>query len=344
VLLAQLSLLRLLGAKVATRKLRPAYWLVFLLLGGLLALAAPGAIIYFLFPPAVVLIGIAVSRWHCPAETIGALVALLLLYLSWGEMLAQLEEIFSPGPLWVVAPVASLMVMPALIEAHRLFVAISRHVVLSGTAIIALIAWAIAGIAPAYSLNREQRFTIEHLTQFPSRKSSWSILNDGAPLPDSYSGLGQWHRGKLPFSERQRWLFPAPPIAGIEPPSIQPIEILRNGTERRVRLRIHSDGAERIALIAPAEAHLRSAGLNGFIRPIGSADSAGKFTIACTGRSCDGADLAIDLNSAKPVVLTVVGARNGLPAIAGPLLQARPELARPQYVPDETVTISRIRI
>jgi hypothetical protein len=162
-------------------------------------------------------------------------------------------------------------------------------------------------------------------------------------LPDSYSGLGQWHRGKLPFSERQRWLSPAP-IAGVEPPSIQPIEVLRNGAERRIRLRIRSNGAERIALIAPPEAHIRSAGVNGFVRTLNSADSAGKFTVACTGRSCDGAELAMDLNSAKPVVFTVVGSRNGLPASAEPLVRARPRLARPQYVPDETVTISRIRI
>jgi hypothetical protein len=324
--------------------LRPAYWLVFLLLGGLLALAAPGAIIYFLFPPAVVLIGIAVSRWHRPAETIGALVALLLLYLSWGEMLAQLEEIFSPGPLWVVGPVAAIIIMPALIEAHALFVRVSRRIVLSGTAIIALIAWAMAGVAPAYSLNREQRFTIEHLTQFPSGKSSWSILNDGAPLPPAFSSLGHWHRDKLPFSERQRWLAPAPATPGTKAPSIQLLEVLRNGTERRIKMRIHSNGAERIALIAPPETHIRSAGVRGFVRPIGSSDAPGKFAISCTGRSCDGAELTIDLNSAKPVVMTVVGARNGLPAIAGPLLQARPELARPQYVPDETVTISRIKV
>ncbi|HET8749481.1 MAG TPA: M20/M25/M40 family metallo-hydrolase, partial [Sphingomicrobium sp.] len=181
ILLAALCALRTFAAGVSTQKLRAGYWLVFLLLGGLLALAASGAIIYFLFPPAIVLIGIAVARWYRPAETIGALVALLLLYFSWGEMLAQLEEIFSPGPLWVVAPVAAIMIMPALIEAHVLFEGVSRRIVLSGTALIALIAWAVAGVAPAYSRNREQRITIEHLTQFPSGKSSWSILNDGAP-------------------------------------------------------------------------------------------------------------------------------------------------------------------
>jgi len=80
------------------------------------------------------------------------------------------------------------------------------------------------------------------------------------------------------------------------------------------------------------------------VRPIGGADSSGKFTIICTGRSCDGAELSIDLLTAKPVTVTIVGATNGLPSAAAPLVNGRPEFARPQYTPDETVTISRVNL
>jgi hypothetical protein len=80
------------------------------------------------------------------------------------------------------------------------------------------------------------------------------------------------------------------------------------------------------------------------VRPIASADSSGRFTITCTGRSCDGAELMIDALSAKPIALTLVGARNGLPASAAPLVQSRPPNARPQYVPDETLTISHVNL
>ena len=62
------------------------------------------------------------------------------------------------------------------------------------------------------------------------------------------------------------------------------------------------------------------------------------------GRSCDGLTLQIVAGSDKPIVFTLVGARSGLPDSARPLLAARPKNARPQYLPDQTLTFSRIRL
>ncbi|HEX5238621.1 MAG TPA: M20/M25/M40 family metallo-hydrolase [Sphingomicrobium sp.] len=345
VLLGALVVLRTLGARASRDQLRAGTWLVFLLLGALLASAAPGAIIYFLVPPIVVLIGIAASKWRRPAEAVGGLVAILILYLTWGELLALLEVLFSPGPLWIAAPVAAIMMIPVLVEAHGLFGAAHRRVVIAGSAVIALLAWIVVGVTPAYSQQREQRFTIEHVTEFPSRKSYWSVLNDGAPLPAAYSPLGKWTYGKLPFSERERWFAPATPITGVEAPSIQRVEVLQSGSERRIKLRLEANGAERILITAPADTHIRSAGVAGFVRPIGGDESAsGKFSIACTGRSCDRAELIIDADTSKPIRIIIGGSSNGLPASAAPLLQARPANARPQYVPDETVTVTRVNL
>jgi hypothetical protein len=246
--------------------------------------------------------------------------------------------------LWVVAPIAAIMIAPALIEANPIFSSASRRIVLFAAAFIALCCWGAAGIAPAYSKDHQQRFTIEHLSLFPSARTYWSILNDGASLPHAYDRFGTWHLGKLPFSERRRWFSPAPPAPGVQAPAIQVLETLRNGDERRLRLRLKSNGAERILLIAPEDAYIRTAGAAGFIRPISGEDSSGKFTISCTGRSCDGAELMIDLNNPKPVVFTIVGARNGLPASADSLVAARPPFARPQYTPDETLAVSRVSL
>jgi hypothetical protein len=342
-LLGVLAILSTLAAKYQTARLRAAYWFLFLLIGGVLALVAPGGMIYFLIPPAILLVGTLAARWYSPAEAIGGLAALLFLYLSWGELLTALEELFSPGPLWIVAPVAAIMITPALIEGHGLLRRASPRLILSGSASIALLAWIVAATAPAYSRDRQQRFTIEHVT-LPSGEASWSIINDGANLPPAYWHLNQWHRGKLDFSERLRWFAPAPPDPSMRPPTTQLLETVNNGSEREIRLRLKANGAERILMVAPPEAHIRSAGVTGFIRPIASADSSGKFTISCTGRSCDGLELAIDLDSQAPVVFTLVGARNGLPATAGPLIHARPDFARPQYVPDETLQIARVKL
>jgi hypothetical protein len=344
VLLGAIAGIAVSGGVTTRARLRVAWWLIFLALGALLAAAAPAAIIYFLAPPIAVLLGIGLSRWHRPAEAIGGIVAIVLLFVTWGEMLGLLEVLFSPGPLWIVAPVAAIMIVPALVEAHVLFIGADRRLTLIGSAFIALLAWTAAAFTPAYSADRQQRFTIEHVTKFPSGASSWSILDDGADLPAAYSRWGRWHRGKLPFSERQRWLAPAPRVPGVKPPSIQLLETVPHGDERLVRLRLKTNGADRISLIAPEEAHIRSAGITGFVRPIGSADSSGKFTISCAGRSCEGAELTIDLYNTRPIPFTLVGARNGLPETAAALVRERPRLARPQYTPDETVTFSQVRL
>jgi hypothetical protein len=236
------------------------------------------------------------------------------------------------------------MILAMLVEAHAMFVRAPRPILLTGSALIALIGWAAAAAAPAYSADREQRFTIEHVTEFPSGDSFWSVLNDGAALPDAYHVVGRWRHGRLPFSQRQRWLAAAPRAAGIQPASVQLTEAVASGNERRLKVRLKANGAERIAMIAPSEAHIQSAGSAGFVRSIGDGDSDGNFTISCTGRSCDGAELTIDLLSAKPVAVTIIGSRNGLPATAAALLRGRPAFARPQYTPDETVTIQHIKL
>jgi hypothetical protein len=341
-LFGALAVLRTFGANLETRQLRTAYWFVFLVLGALLAIAAPGAIIYFLIPPAVALLGVGIARWSRPAETLGGLAALLLLYLTWGELLAALEELFTPGPLWVVAPVVAIMITLPAVEANHLFSRIDRRALLPASASIALLAWIIAGTSPAYSADHQQRFTIEHVTEFPSRQSQWSVLNDGAPLPKAYRGAEAWHQGKLPFFERVRWFAKAPFAPGVQAPSIQLLETVRNGAEHRSRIRLRANGSERILLIAPADSRVSAAGAAGFVRPIGSADTSGKFIVSCTGRGCDGVELTIVQGKAAPSVFTLVGARNGLPASAASLLFARPRFARPQYTPDETIAVTRI--
>jgi hypothetical protein len=344
VLLGALAVLRTLGGAATRDQLRAGTWLIFLVAGALLAAAAPGAIIYFLAPPIAVLIGVALSKWWRPAEAVGALVAIALLYVTWGEMLALLEVLFSPGPLWIAGPVAAIMIMPVLVEVQDIFSRAGRPLTIAASFAIALVAWIVVAAAPPYSKERQQRFTIEHVTQFPSRQSSWSVLNDGAPLPASYAQIGHWREGKLGYSEVERWLAQAPADAQVQPLTLEPVGSTVNGEERRTTLRLSSRGWERIILIAPADAHVRTAGIAGFVRPIAGGDSGGKFTIVCAGRSCDGAELRLDLLDVKPVQLTLIGLRNGLPSAAAPLLSARPAFARPQYTPDETVAFSSVKL
>ena len=85
------------------------FWLIYVFAGALIGLVAPGGIIFFLFPPLLVLIGIAGSRWWRPAEPTGAIAAIVLLYVTWGAMLGLLEELLNGGPMWIFAPLGALL-------------------------------------------------------------------------------------------------------------------------------------------------------------------------------------------------------------------------------------------
>ncbi len=344
VILAAAIVLAIVGRRVEVWQLRPAFWFVYLLLGGVIGLIAPGGIIFFLFPPLLALIGMLMRRWWKPAEAVGSAVAILFLYLTWGAMLGLLEELLNSGPMWAFAPLGTLLILPVLIEAKPLIDAAQLRgaAIVSGT--LALIGWAAVAAAPAYSADRQQMFVIEHVSDVQSGKALWSIRNGHAALPATYRKAHQWHWAKLPYSETKRWLADAAVDADIKAPAIELLSIVRNGRQRTITLRLRSNGGERISLVAPQDAQIRAAGMAGFIRPIDSAADEGQYSVSCSGRSCDGTTLQIVTDAEKPIKFIAVGARFGLPQSAQSLLAARPRFARPQYAPDQTVVLTRVKL
>jgi hypothetical protein len=343
-LLVAAILLATVGRRAEIRQLRAACWLVFLALGGLIGLIAPGGIVFFLFPPLVALAGIIAARAWQPAEPIGSALAVLFLYLSWGAMLGLLEELLSSGPMWVFAPLGSLILLPALIETKPLI----DRARLRGAAIaagaIALVAWAAAAAAPAYSADRKQMFVIEHVTDAASGKSFWSVRNGGAALPRLYRERAKWRWDKLPYSEQKRWLADASAVQKPPVPSVDRLGIVANGRQRIITLRLRSNGAERLSLVAPEDSRIRAAGTAGFVRPIDSTVESGKYALSCTGRSCDGMAVQIVTDSPKPVEFLLVGIRSGLPLDAQPWIAGRPKFAQPQYAPNQTIAFARVKL
>jgi hypothetical protein len=337
-------LLAAFGGSLDRTKLRPAFWFFFLIVGGVIGLIAPGGIVFFIFPPLLALVGMLLSpRWKA-AEIMGSALAILFLYLTWGAMLGLLEDLLNSGPMWVFAPLGALLIIPVLIEARPLIVATGTRMAAATSATVALVLWVASGAAPAYSADRQQRFVIEHITDAGTAKAVWSVLNGGVPVPEAFRAAGKWRWGKLPYADRKRWLADAPPVAGTKAPSVEQISNVTSGTQRTISLRLRTNGAERMALIAPEDARIRAAGAPGFVRPIDSAAEEGEYSVSCTGRSCDGMTLQIVTDNPKPIQFILVGARSGLPPEAQPLLAGRPRFARPQYAPDQTVAFSRVRL
>jgi hypothetical protein len=205
---------------------------------------------------------------------------------------------------------------------------------------LALVGWAAAAAAPAYSADRQQRFVIQHVTDLKAVKSSWSVLNDAASLPAGAGG--GWKRGKLPFSERPRWLAPAPADAKIfVAPGVQRLGEVQKGSVRTLTLRFLAAGFDRIELVAPADAKVLAAGAAGYLRPIDATVQEGKYYIDCFGRSCDGLTFQLVIGQVTPVDVVILGYHGGLPPSAASLLNARPKFARPQYNRDETIAFMR---
>jgi hypothetical protein len=335
------SLMATVGASLDRTRLRSAFWLFFLAIGGAIGLIAPGGIIFFLFPPLLVLAGILGARWWQPAERIASCAAILFLYLTWGSMLGLLEELLNGGPMWIFAPLSSLLIIPVLIEARPLIVSASVRASAAAAGFLTLIGVAAVFAVPAYSADKQQRFIIQHVTDASARKSWWSVLNDAASLPGGFGGI--WKRGELPFSERPRWISTAPTAAAIKAPGAQLLSQMKTGDVRTLTLRLTANGNERIDLVAPADARILSAGVEGFVRPIDQTGQ-GKYFIDCFGRSCDRATLQLTIGQLKPVQFLILGSKAQLPASAAHLLAARPRVARPQYNRDESIIFTHMTL
>ena len=133
------------------------------------------------------------------------------------------------------------LILPILIEAKPLIddVRLGSSAAIAG--VLVLLGWAAAAAAPAYSADRQQRFVIEHVTDTATGKSSWSVLNDGAPLPDAYRAVAKWDRGTLSFSERSRLLAPAAADPSARAPAAQLISQVQNGSERTLVVRLNAN-------------------------------------------------------------------------------------------------------
>ncbi len=343
-LVAAIVLLATVGRRLDTGQLRAAFWLAFMMLGVVIAVAAPLGIIFFLLPPLAFGLGVIAQRWHRHAERIGAWLAILMLYLTLGAMVGQLEELLSRGPLWLFAPLGLLVMVPVLIEAKALFDASPSRVAIGVGGALALAGWAASAIAPAYSSDRAQQQTLEHVVDAANGRAYWSLLNDGAPPPDAWGGLANWKIGELPYSKRKRWLAPAPDEGVLLPPAASILATARAAGGRRVTVRLIPNGADSIALIAPEDSRVLRAGTSGFVRPIDQQLEKAMTVIRCTGRSCDGIILDIALADAAPVEFILTASSSRLPRAAIPFLERYPPLARPQYTPHQSVVFTHVRL
>jgi hypothetical protein len=324
----------------SSARLRVAGWFLFLLIGAAICWLAPGAAIYFLLAPLVALAGILLERARPGAERAAGWIAAILQLLTLLPIMALMELLLSTSPGWVVAPLFAAAALPLLIEL-RPDGGPGRPALLAAAGATAA-AWAAALLVPAYSEDRQQIFTIEHVRDFATRQAQWGVYSDGAPLPEAYRSHGEWSREGVRYARRARWLTGTPFEDGPVPQLVKVAEQPAEGG-RLVTLRAEMNGWDRFELQLPEAAGARRGAINGTSVDFGDGRGGAAGSLRCVGRSCEGLTFDLLVGSGQPVDATLIGNVARLPASAAPLAEARPNHARPQYVPDASYALTPVR-
>ena len=326
------------GGGIARMRMRAAAWLLILLIGTALSMAMPGAIPFFLLGPALGIAAIVLERRSPQTATVVAVVATTVQFLMFAQLLALIEMLLIDGPLWAVTPLAALAVLPALVELGdaRLRATVSL------IAVAAIGFWAAALLLPRSSAERPASFSIDYFRDASQNTASWGIAAKEAPLPRAYGR--DWRRDVLPYSGgRTRWVANAPLLA-TPVPSARLVGSEAAGAGRRVRIALSPGGGDAVTIRFAEGTMLLAVGLPGAPERIPSSGEPEKPLIRCTGRSCEGFIIEAVLADRRPLDAEVLSYRFSLPPEGARLAAARPKNAIPQYAPDSTITMTRVRL
>lgn len=324
--------------------LRVAYWLGFMLVGAGVTALAPGGSIFFLFPPLVALLGMALEPRIKGVEQVGAWIAVALLFLSFAPVLALSEILLDFDAAWMFAPIAVVIVFPVLIEVAPQIATLPRRQVLTAGSVLVAAAWLTTALLPDYSSDRRQQFGIEYVHDQRDRSAQWMVVNDGARLPERFRSVGTWASDtEVPWSTRKRHAVATRVSAAVPMPAVDLIGQRRLGQGRQVAFRLRANGADTVLLRAPPDARLIAARIGGALHRFGKGAEDAPFIVRCQGRSCDGAKIDVVAANRRPIEWTLMGLTSGLPAAAAPLVAARPVTATAQYTPDQSVSVTKFK-
>jgi hypothetical protein len=329
-----------LARPVARDRLRIAFWLVFLILGAGICLVAPGAAIYFLLPPLLAGAGLLWPR----AERVATGLALLTLVVHWLPLLHLSQVLLDFDSAWVFAPVSVLILFPFLIELKGALARLGRERVTAVIAAVAALSWLPPALAPAYSAERKQRLSLEYVWDEARGKARWMVYHDRGPLPATMEVAEKLERGvEVPWSSYRRWALDARGPA-LAPPALERLSERAVGGNRLLSFRLRMHGSEVVRIVGPKGARFLAAAAGGSTRRFGKGGAKEAPVLRCHGRSCDGLAMSLLIAGTAPLEATIVGSRSGLPPEGAALVRGRPATAQPQYVPDTTLAVGRVRL
>jgi hypothetical protein len=245
---------------------------------------------------------------------------------------------------WLFAPVSVLLLFPFLIELKPRLDRLDRAYLTAASVAATALVWLPAALAPAYSGERKQRLSLEYVWHQGSGKARWMAYHDQGPLPAAFRAMGKVERGvEVPWSSYRRWAVPARGPA-VAPPALERLGDRSAGGNRLLTLRLRMGGSDVVRLVGPKGARFLAVRARGSSRRFGEGGPKDAPVLRCHGRSCDGLEFDLLLAGTKPLEATIVGSRSGLPTEGKELARTRPKTAQPQYVPDTTLAVGRVRL
>jgi hypothetical protein len=160
-------------------------------------------------------------------------------------------------------------------------------------------------------------------------------------VPKAFEALGPVKRAvEVPWSSYKRWSVDVngPPL---KPPTLEKLGERKAGGNRLVSFRIRTGGSDVVRLVGAKGVRFLAMRSGATSRRYGSEDEA---VLRCHGRSCDGKTFELLIGGSGPVDITLIGSRSGLPAPVQALAGSRPATAQPQYVPDTSLAVDRIKL
>lgn len=311
----------LVGQGATREQLIASAWLWLAVIGLAISVAIPGAAGLFA-PPLALFLPLAAAFFLAPrffpaAAGVAALAVLIFLapFLSSAEGALSLG--FGAAFAVFGAYLAMLLMSPLVTQARMRMAALAIPASL-------LIVFFIAALGvPAYSPAAPQPLNIIHSTGAATGTSHWVL--SGKPASSWGKALAPFKSGPVPGYTEAVLAAPAPPHDGRAPR----IEIVETVTEsdgkRRLKLRVHGEGANIVQAVVPEAAGVVTVKAGGQEIKL---TEPGPASLRCTGRACAQFEMEVVV-AAAPADWSVASSWYGLDVSGQALLAARPPSATP---------------
>ncbi len=349
-LLGVIAATALIARQCGATQLEDAGFLVFALLGALVAIRAPGISILFAAPMLFYAVGASLSVAWPPARMIGAVCAGLLTLAIWAPIVHITELALGFEMPFVFALLYALATLPWLGILARLNRNSSWRLSLGGVGLTAIASVIATAILPAATVVRPQDVNLLHVSNAVTGERRIVAGTAARALPKELAQAYHFTPEVMfPGDARRYWATAVPtntpPLQG---PVLEGVRLEANGGERTLHAHVRANGAYRVQLRVPKAAKPRRLTMDGAITnfaDVGEGTEPAEFVrVGCDGRSCDGADLALTFaGDANAGDWYIVGYYPGLidPAVAA-AISHRPATATPVQNGDGAMTVSKV--